>query len=170
MELIDNNPLVCADHCWLPTPEGTLAAIAVGPIVHRGDLMGAPALVYSWQIGDELPLDGLEAAVHIEPSDLGSVLALNALIPVRRADEAVELYEEAFGRAFYVRRSDGALNPNSVRDQPHALFHVRITDAGPESGLVRVSVMADRNGKCGAAAAVHAMNVMCGFEETLGIS
>jgi N-acetyl-gamma-glutamylphosphate reductase len=29
--------------------------------------------------------------------------------------------------------------------------------------------MADRNGKCGAAQVVHAMNVMCGFEESLGI-
>jgi N-acetyl-gamma-glutamylphosphate reductase len=29
--------------------------------------------------------------------------------------------------------------------------------------------MADRDGKAGAAQVVHALNVMCGFEESLGI-
>jgi hypothetical protein len=30
--------------------------------------------------------------------------------------------------------------------------------------------MSDRDGKCGAAQFVHALNIMCGFEESLGIA
>src|SRR4051812_41340938 len=36
VELMDNNPLVCADVFSLPTPAGTLASLAIGPLSEAG--------------------------------------------------------------------------------------------------------------------------------------
>jgi N-acetyl-gamma-glutamylphosphate reductase len=55
-----------------------------------------------------------------------------------------------------------------VKGLDHAVFTTRVSPF-EDRALVTVLVMADVDGKCGAAQAVHAMNVMCGFEECLGL-
>jgi N-acetyl-gamma-glutamylphosphate reductase len=40
---------------------------------------------------------------------------------------------------------------------------------GESESLLAIHIMADINGKAGAGQFVHTMNVMCGFEESLGL-
>ena len=56
-----------------------------------------------------------------------------------------------------------------IEHQPFAVYRLRVTP-GPETSLLTIQVMADKDGKCGAAQVVHVMNVMCGFEECEGLS
>jgi N-acetyl-gamma-glutamylphosphate reductase len=108
-----------------------------------------------------------------ENQDLASVVACTAMALIRTPDKLEdidELYEESFGRSFFIRRDEESdWTPDIVADKPWAAYRLRITpDAA--SSLLTIQVMADRNGKCGAAQVVHAMNLMAGFEESLGIA
>jgi N-acetyl-gamma-glutamylphosphate reductase len=79
------------------------------------------------------------------------------------------LYEDAFGRSFFVRRDEASdWHVSLAVDKPYALYRVRIGPDEPNS-LLTIRVMADIRGKCGAAQLVHALNVMAGFEESVGI-
>lgn len=186
VELMDNNPMVCADSMSVPDPGSTLALIALGPLIRAGLLVEAPTLVYSFEPDPELIESYLEnegweggATVANAGQNLGEVLALRAICavstpsPVDDADpmafsEFDELFEEAYGRSFFVRRDEtSAWDTALVSGQPHAVFRLSIGPDTPTS-LLTVQVMADRNGKAGAAQIVHAMNVMAGFEESLG--
>lgn len=179
LEIMDNNPLVCADSMSVPTAGATLALVALGPLASGGLIADSPTIVTTE------PLDEAEVAalmeplgwsfgsyVHSEPQDLGSVAAATVMVAIRTPDELDDidaLYEERYGRTFFVRRDeDSEWDPSLVAGKPHALYRLRIApDAG--TSLLTVRVLADRDGKGGAAQVVHAMNVMAGFEESLGL-
>jgi hypothetical protein len=180
LELIDNNPVVCADAISVPCPASTLALIALGPLAASGLLVEAPLFQASASVEPGLVEAFLAGAgwtggleIVEEEVDLGGAVAalVLAVVPTpERLEEIDELYEERFGRSFYVQRDESSdWHVSLVLGRPYALYRLRITPDEPHS-LLRIQVMADRNGKCGAAQIVHAMNVMCGFEETLGVA
>ncbi len=179
VELMDNNPLVCADTMSVPSPAATMALIGLGPLIRGGLLLERPAMVLNVP-GEEEDLDAFlrtegwteGVTFHTQPADLKGAVAGAVLAPIRNPADPAEidgLFEECFGRSFYVRRSEsGEWDVREVLGRPHALFRLGITPGETES-LLRVQVMADAAGKCGAAQIVHAMNVMAGFEESLGL-
>ena len=178
VELIDNNPLVCADTVSVPNPSQTLALIALGPIADAGLIAETPRIIANLQLDavrEALQRVGLDTTIdyRFEPMDLGSVLVMTVMVEVLTpADpmEIGEIYEERFGRSFFVRRDESSSwSQQLVQNQPHAVYRVSIAEDRPNS-LVTIRVMADRHGKCGAAQCIHAMNVMCGYEESLGLS
>jgi N-acetyl-gamma-glutamylphosphate reductase len=179
VELVDNNPLVCAEVASVPSAAGTLALIALGPLASAGILVEPPTFLVSipavetdiqaalatehWQQG---------ATVHVEVKDLDGVAAATAMAVIATPDDLSEiddLYEERFARSFFVEREEHLpWDPALVRQTPRAVYKLAITPDAPHS-LMTINVMADLEGKCGACQIVHAMNVMCGFEEGLGI-
>jgi len=180
VELMDNNPIVCADLMSVPSPVATLALIALGPLAAAGLIADSPTVVANIE-GDE---DEISAALadlgwsegaflHSERVDLEGVVAVTVMVAIHTPDDLDEidaLYEERFGRSFYVQRDeDSEWDPALVRGTPRAVYRVRISPDTPLS-LLTVRVLADGHGKAGAAQVVHAMNVMCGFEESLGIA
>jgi N-acetyl-gamma-glutamylphosphate reductase len=79
------------------------------------------------------------------------------------------LYRECYSHSFYVREHTGDdWDVALVSGRPYALYSLSYTP-GEGSSLLTIKVMADCDGKCGAAQVVHAMNLMCGFEESTGI-
>lgn len=186
VELMDNNPMVCADSMSIPDPSATLALIAIGPLARAGLIVEAPTLMFSFTPDPDIVDSYLETEGWMEGAtsakvgqDLGDVLALRALCAIRTEgdpghgttafDEIDDLYNEAYARSFFIRRDEeNAWDTALVAGKPFAVFRLSIAPDSPIS-LLTIQVMADRNGKCGAAQAVHAMNVMAGFEESLGI-
>lgn len=180
IELIDNNPVVCADVVSVPSPAATLALIALGPIARAAILADEPLIQTNAPVeGDDslypfLQGMGLRDQVTCEESgtDLGSVYAATVLAPVETPDDPSDLdalYEEALGGKFFVRRNEQSeWDTELVSRKTYAVYRLRITPDEPTS-LLRIQVMADRDGKCGAAQRLHALNVMAGFEETMGV-
>lgn len=185
VELMDNNPMVCADSMSVPDPASTLALIAVGPLIRAGVLVEAPTLMFTFpadeqQVESYLETEGWAQGVTVAEvhQALGSVLALRAICAVKTEGDAGgpnpfseidELYEEAFGRSFFVRRDEGSpWDTELASGKPYAVYRLSIAPDSPTS-LLTVQVMADRDGKCGAGQVVHAMNVMAGLEESLGV-
>lgn len=179
LELMDNNPLVCADSASVPTASGTLALIALGPLARGGAIAEPPTLSLSFEEADgqierALASEGWTGGVvtHAEPMDLGGVLVATATAAVRtpeNSDELATLYSEAYGRSLFVREAGPSQwSPDDVRGKPFALYRLQIQLDDPAS-LMSIRVMADSAGKCGGAQMVHMMNVMAGFEESLGL-
>lgn len=180
IELMDNNPVVCADQISLPSAASTLALIALGPLIAAGILTETPTLVFNFEadpfdVDNFLATEGWNegALIHTEPVDLDGVKVVTAMAAIRTPDdldEVDDLYEERFGRSFFVRRDeDSDWEPGLVRNKPYAVFRLEISEDHPVS-LLKIRVMADRHGKLGEAQIIHAMNVMAGFEESLGIA
>lgn len=180
IELIDNNPLVCSDTAAIPDAASTLAIIALGPLVQAGLLNDQPALDLSFSTDETLLLPWLETigfdgdlTLGESDLDLDRVRALNVFAPISTPDDwqmIDSLYEEAYGGSFYVRmHGDGSeWDTQLVSGRPWASVSLRMTP-GDDTSLLTVRVMADKDGKCGAAQALHMLNVMAGFEECLGI-
>jgi len=178
VELIDNNPLVCAEEATIPPPLATLALIALGPIVQAGILAEPPSIIANIvDDGVGIWLQTIDwsggATIHTEPlagaEDIVAVTVLAAIRTPNDLSEIDEIYEERFGRSFFVRRiEDREWAPELVRGEPFGAYQLRITPDEPNS-LLSIRVIADPQGKCGAAQAVHAFNVMAGFEESLGV-
>jgi hypothetical protein len=180
VELMDNNPMVCADQMSVPDPLSTLGLIALGPLAWAGLILEAPTLITSFE-GDPSLLEAFlktagwmdGATLHAEVKNLGSVLAATAMAIIstpRIWTDIDELYDERYGRSFFVRRDEASeWDPGLVSNQSHAVYRLRYTP-GEERSLLTIQVLADKNGKCGRAQLVHAMNVMAGFEESLGIA
>ena len=180
VELMDNNPLVCADVASVPDAASTLALIALGPLVRAGLLADSPTVLVNTP-GDSDALDAFlakegwthGATMAHEEMDFGTVIAatvIAAILTPQRLEDLDDLYEESYGRSFFVSRDeDSEWDVKLVKGQPFALYRLRIAADQPQS-LLTVRVMADKDGKCGAAQLVHCMNVMAGFEETVGIS
>lgn len=179
VDQMDNNPLVCADQVSVPDAASTLALIALAPLINAGILLETPTVLLNFE-ADAARLDAFLARHHwsegatmaCQPMELDSVFAATVIAVIRtpdRLEDIDDLYEEAYGRSFYVRRSEaGDWDVKNVAGQPFALFRLRIgVDEG--QSLLTILVMADRDGKCGAAQKVHCMNLMAGFEESLGI-
>ena len=179
LEIMDNNPLVCADSMSVPTAGATLAMVALGPLASGGLIAESPTIITT-EVLEEAEVDALMEPlgwfggcyVHVEPQPLGSVAAATVMVAIHtppELDDLDALFEERYGRTFFVRRDEGsAWDVGLVAGQPFALYRLRIAPDEPVS-LLTVLAIADREGKGGAAQVVHAMNVMAGFEESLGI-
>jgi N-acetyl-gamma-glutamylphosphate reductase len=179
VELCDNNPLVCGDLFSVPDPASTLALLALGPLAEAGLIVERPTLLINTSTSEEEIgpwLDrvgwGEGLTVACEDADLASVIAATVITKIAtpaRLDDLDDLYDERYGRSFFVRRDEESeWHVSLVLERPFALYRIRVSEGDPHS-LLTVQVMADRDGKCGAAQIVHAFNVMCGFEESLGL-
>jgi len=180
LEIMDNNPLVCAEECSVPSPEGTLALIAVGPLIRAGILKAPPAVLFSFESNLSsivIALESVEWESGVttgldEPreSPVLSAVFMSAISSPEDPNELDALYDGIYGSSFFVRRiEDGPWVANLVEDRPFAAYRLRLAPDEGES-LLTVQVMSAPEGKCGAAQVVHAMNLMCGFEESLGVS
>lgn len=179
VELMDNNPMVCADRMSVPDPLSTLALVALGPIAWAGIVLEAPTIITSFD-GDPALVDAFlgtagwtgGATLHTEIKNLGTVLAVTAMAVVSTPgvwSDIDDLYEERYGRSFFVRRDENSeWDPRLVSNRNHAVYRMRYTP-DEERSLLTIQVLADSNGKCGRAQLIHAMNVMAGFEESIGI-
>lgn len=179
VELMDNNPMVCGDVVGVPGPVATLALVALGPLVRAGLLLDDPVMQVAGAVEGE-DVDGFLAgfgwggsvALSFGDESFGNVVAANVVAEIATPsnwDEIDELYRECYAHSFYVRESgEVAWDTSLVLGRPYACYRLGCT-VGDQSSLLTVQVMADRDGKCGAAQIVHAMNVMCGFEECDGI-
>ena len=177
-EFMDNNPMVCADSIGLPSPSVHLSLLALSPILDSGLVVDSPALIISEAIDEDELAFGLSqcgwtqgCAVAVEPMALNGVIAATTMIAIRTPSDPAEIdeiYEERFGRSFYVRPSTDAWSSDLVRCTPYALYR---TSLALETGtsLLTVKSMADRRGKLGPTGWIHAMNVMANFEESVGI-
>jgi N-acetyl-gamma-glutamylphosphate reductase len=179
IELMDNNPLVCTDEASVPSPAATLALIALGPLAAAGMIADTPSVIVNFpadeaDVAAYLATEGWAggANIHSEPMDFGGVLAATVMVEIptpEDLDEIDALFEERFGRSFFVRRDETSeWDANLVAGTPKAVYRLRIAPDSPRS-LLTIRVLADRDGKAGAAQLVHAMNVMSGFEESLGL-
>lgn len=179
VELMDNNPLVCADEASVPSSGATLALIALGPLIRAGILSGVPELEFNFEaveadIHAYLRPFGWQGGISVSSHGLQpeGVLTCSAAASTEgiQADTDIDaLFEEAYGHAFYVRRSEvPAWDASLVLGKPYALYRLQTTP-GERRGTMTIQVLADKDGKCGAAQLVHCMNVMAGFEESLGI-
>jgi N-acetyl-gamma-glutamylphosphate reductase len=140
-------------------------------------MVEAPALLFSCPADETSVAAALESegwkggcTVHTEPQDLQGALALTAIAPVLTAADSRDwdvLYAERFARSFFVREEEH-WDIAHVLGSPRGTYNLRIAIDEPHS-LLTVRAMADPRGKAGAAQIVHAMNVMCGYEESLGI-
>jgi hypothetical protein len=179
VELMDNNPMVCADRTSVPDPLSTLPLIALGPLAWAGMILERPTLIASFE-GSQADVDRAMATVgwtegvtlHVEDRDLGTVRAATAIAAITTPkdwSEIDELYAERYSRSFFVRLDDSsAWDPHLVEGGHHAVYRLSYTPDEPTS-LLTIQVLADWNGKCGAGQVVHAMNVMAGFEESQGL-
>lgn len=179
LEIMDNNPIVCADSMSVPSAGATLAMIALGPLAAGGLIAESPTIV-STEAFEEAELASLMeplgwfggSYVHSEPQPIGGVAAATVMVAIHtppELDDIDALFEERYDRTLYVRRDeDSEWDASLVAGKPYALYRLRIAPDEPTS-LLTVRVIADRDGKGGAAQVVHAMNVMVGFEESLGI-
>lgn len=180
VELMDNNPMVCADQVSVPGPAATLALIALGPLLRAGLVCDTPVIQLSFE-GDDEDLNAALASMGAEeepivqaaPQEMETVRAAIIHVEVPSTDtpqEYDDLFEEAFGRSFFVHRHTAdEWHAAQVLGQPHALYQLRWSPGDGPTGLLTILVMADIHGKLGAAQVVHAMNVMAGQEESLGI-
>lgn len=179
VELIDNNPLVCADVFSVPSAGATLGLIGLGPLIRAGLILEDPVVQLSFESESADLMPGLRemgwdkgVVLSSDPQDLGSVRAAVCMAEIDLMDDYSELdglFEESYGRSFFVRGVDALeWDAEQVRGLDHAAYSLRVSSF-EDRALVTVLVMADANGKCGAAQVVHAMNVMCGFEECLGL-
>jgi len=179
VELADNNPLVCANSFSLPSPAATLALLAVGPLAEAGILVEPPAMMVSVETDESEIAPFLEKVgwsdgilVAAEERDFGGAAAATVFCELKtpeRLEDLDDLYEERYARSFFVRRDETSeWDAKLVIGRAHAVYRLYVTPDSPNS-LLRIQIMADRDGKCGAAQVIHAMNVMCGFEESLGL-
>lgn len=174
IELADNNPMVCAERVSIPGPGETLAMIALGPLAKAQLILESPIILTNTRIHEDL-LEaylydlGWDAGFFVSYEDVafGNALVLNALLKLKDASANLdEMFEECFGRSFFVRRDDDSpWDTALVAGSPYAVYRFVQTE-----NLLRVQVMADKAGKAGAAQFIHAMNVMCGFEESVPFS
>ncbi|CAN5454688.1 hypothetical protein BH11ARM2_BH11ARM2_28690 [soil metagenome] len=175
IELMDNNPLVCADQASTPSPTATLALIALGPILAAGMVRQTPAFV------SDLPAEDLDpwlgtvgwaggCIVSSEPSGTqGAGVAMVEVPNLKDPSEIDDLYQERYGRSFFVREhEEGEWSADLVAGTPRAVYRLRLTHDESVS-LLSIRVLADPKGKLGAAQVIHMMNVMIGYEESLGL-
>jgi hypothetical protein len=180
VELMDNNPLVCSDNSWVPSAGGALAVLALGPLLEAGLVVEPPAILLSFIDSEEEVAKALATvsyangfSFNCEVNDLGTVRGAYCIAKFSNPahfDEIDDIYNERYGRSFFVRRTeDTPWVKDLVAGKPWACFRLDLTPGETES-LLAIHIMADINGKAGAGQFVHTMNVMCGFEESLGLA
>lgn len=178
-ELVDNNPLVCADVFSVPDAASTLACIALGPLILAGLLTESPTMLTS-VASDEAVVEGFLAAmgwrdgiaIGSAPADFKGAAAASVMAAIstpERLDDLDDLYRERYSRSFFVvEHAEPTWDVEVVIGKPFAAYRLRINPDEPTS-LLTVQTMADLDGKLGAAQIVHSFNIMNGFEESLGI-
>lgn len=178
IEVMDNNPLVCADHVGLPGPAATLALIAFAPLIRAGVLNDVPAIAFSFEddfteTEQALKRENWQSGVAItgESQPIQGRLVATAICqlePNCSVNEIDEIYKEAYHSKIYVKRQDN-LEGRTAEGKPEAFFKLSYPEPNNVHKVLRVDTVADADGKCGSAQAVHILNIMAGFEETLGI-
>ncbi|OJU64879.1 MAG: hypothetical protein BGO01_14230 [Armatimonadetes bacterium 55-13] len=179
VELMDNNPLVCADSISVPDSASTLALIALGPIALAGLITEPPTFVVNIDADEACLTSYLKTigwtegiTIHAESQSGVSVAAATVIASIDTPqdwNEIDDLYEERFSRSFFVRRDEESPWDSSlVEGRPFAVYRLGYTP-GDATSLLTIRVMADIHGKCGEAQIIHALNVMVGYEESLGI-
>lgn len=178
-ELVDNNPLVCADVFSVPNAATTLACIALGPLILAGLLTESPTMLTSVACDDAVVEGFLAAmgwrdgiAIGAAPTDFKGAAAATVMAAIstpERLDDLDDLYRERYSRSFFVvERAKETWDVEFVVGKPYAAYRLRIAPDEPTS-LLTIQTMGDLDGKLGAAQIIHAFNVMNGFEESLGI-
>lgn len=179
VELMDNNPLVCAKRASCPGPAATLVLIALGPLARAEMLLAPPTITFNFdggydEINPALATEGWNRGYSIAPAIAPKdERGLEAIVeaPLRQdvAQEDVEtLFEDLYARTFFIRPA-GALPEQAIVGSPFARYEFLDFTTEP-SPRIRIRVLADRHGKAGAAQAVHILNIMAGFEEDLGLT
>jgi hypothetical protein len=179
VELMDNNPLVCANQAWVPSAGGLLAVLALGPLLEAGLVVETPAILLSFIDTEESVEQGLMTvgysdgfSFNCEDNDLGTVRGAYCIAKFtnpKSFDEIDDIYDERYGRSFFVRRvEDQPWVKGLVEGKPWACYRLELTEGESES-LLAIHIMADIDGKAGAGQYIHTMNIMCGFEESLGL-
>ncbi|MBS1702377.1 MAG: hypothetical protein JST12_12000 [Armatimonadetes bacterium] len=179
VELMDNNPLVCADSAWVPSPGGALTTLGLGPILEAGLVVEPPAVLLSFEddeanIVRALTTTGYSGGItfNCENHDLGTVRGaylIAKIINPASFDEIDDIFDERYGRSFFMRREEEkAWERPLVEGKPWACYRLELTP-GEDTSLLAIHVMADIHGKAGEGQFIHTMNVMCGFEESLGL-
>ncbi len=165
IELFDNNPIVCAETVCLPTPAATLALLAIDPLFKAG-LATRPVRVSCsspCELADLDPfLNQLDDRVNLlrdtrVVADEGCVAVEVELAVDQTAEDIEELYDDAYGRSLLVMKA-GEAHPLAA-----SYAVVKVGD----SAVVRLASKIE--GKAGAAQVIQALNVMAGFEDSLGI-
>lgn len=179
VEHMDNNPLVCADWARTPWAAQSLVLVALGPMLKTGLILEPPAVAIDIECNEDEILEGLRTedpqsegvTLSIGPPAHPSVRRIHAIVAVRNPrsiDEFDEMYVERYDRSVYVRRNEENLAPENVANRPWAEYQLRISP-GDDASLLTVTAVADLRGKLGQCQVLHMMNVMAGFEESLGI-
>jgi hypothetical protein len=180
VELMDNNPLVCGDSAWVPSAGGVLATLALGPLLEAGLVVEPPAVLLSFTDSEKNIEQALATCSYHggiafnceEGNDLGTVRGAHCIAKIANPqsfDELDDIYDERYGRSFFVRREEEKpWTIDLVKGQPWACYRLELTEGETES-LLAIHIMADVDGKAGAGQYIHTMNVMCGFEESLGL-
>jgi N-acetyl-gamma-glutamylphosphate reductase len=175
-ELMDNNPLVCADQASMTGHEATLALIALGPLAKAELLLDPPAIAFNFgsespeEVDDALATEGWVGGAAVATADgtptiLAAECMANIRVPGSREDVDA-LYAECFGRSFFVRESDTPPNPKDA----FGTYTITLDERGDGTALAKVVSASAAEAKCGAGGLVHLFNVMCGFEESLGVA
>jgi len=177
IELMDNNPLVCAERASVPGALATLGLICLGPLARAEMLTAEPTVEPSFNEDAEelvaaLRLEGFHGGVHLAPStgERAGLLSVRCIAPLRAHSgaEVEELFAELYGRSFFLRPAKER-GEDQILGSPYATYSL---DAARLKGerVLEVRAIADADGKCGAAQMIHVFNVMAGFEEDLGLS
>jgi hypothetical protein len=180
LELMDNNPLICADKMSIPTLAASLSLIVLGPILLSGLVMESPSFVTNLttdedEIATALRTTGWDEGVTVrtEPEvapEIAMATGIAVIQNVSDPEEIAELYEERFGTSALIRQAtEGDWIQALVATKPLAIYRISLATDQPTS-LLSVRVIWDRSGVFHAAQIVNAMNVMLGFEDTLGIT
>ena len=176
-ELMDNNPMVCADQISVPDPASTLLLICLGPLAEAGLIAEPPQASLSAPFDSHLAhaflsREGWTGGIQANVFPTRDPAVYEAIVEVKitqPSDEGQlnELYAERFARSFFVEQDQASgWQPSLVKGKPFAAYRLAWDEP---SATLTVRAMADREGKCGAAQVVHAMNIMVGYEETAGL-
>lgn len=167
-ELIDNNPIVCCDEFSLPSPFAHALSLVAGPM----SLSGIPTLVQA--VASNLSSNNESDKAFLEDIYLDTTRTLltdragtesDILEAVLRIPEDIHLEEII---AIFRQRYDGAfLISGESLPFPGATFSLAKWNL--DEGTFTVRIDSPVNGKFGAAGQVHALNVMMGYDEGLGL-
>ncbi len=179
IELMDNNPLVCADIVSVLPASAVLPSIAIGPLAQAGLLVEAPTVLTSMETDEDdltywLTRSGWDGGVTVSHTELelGSVAATTVMAAITTPSDPSDiddLFEERYGRSFFIQRNEtDPWDIKLVQGSNKAVYRLRWTPDEPHS-LLTIQLMADLNGKLGPGQIVHCFNVMNGFEESLAL-